>query len=168
MPSVKPSPADGQVGFRVHHDRLRDVHGVAEVWRSQIVDADQTRLADMHRRAVYRRVAGGDAHRVRHQPSGDGAHGHHHLPGEGAGGLEVDVGEVHRHVHALVDVGDRHAVVQRRLLEGEGTADQERDGVVGLVGGGVRRFVDKRALRINAVGRDVGADVAPASSGEDT
>ena len=155
MPSVKPSPADGQVGFRVHHDRLRDVHGVAEVWRSQIVDADQTRLADMHRRAVYRRVAGGDAHRVRHQPGGDGAHGRHHLPREGAGGLAVDV-------------GDRHAVAQKRLLEGEGTADQERDGVVGLVGGGVRRFVDKRALRINAVGRDVGADVAPASSGEDT
>ena len=44
-----------------------------------------------------------------------------------------DVGAVHRHVALALDVADRHAVLQQRLLEGERAADDEGDQIVAPV-----------------------------------
>lgn len=60
----------------------------------------------------------------------EGAHADHHLAGEATGLPGVDVGLVHGDIETHVDISDPQAVLDQRLLEGEGAAEHERDQVV--------------------------------------
>ena len=74
-------------------------------------------------------------------------------------GWRRDRGRVHRDVRALLDVADRQPGGQQRALERERAADQERDEVLAPDVADVGRLVDDLAVDVDAVARDVGAQI---------
>ena len=103
-----------------------DVDRIAEVRPAEVGDAERLGRADMHRRAVHRRIAAGDRHRLGHPLGRDRAHRHHQRAGEPPGRAAGPVGAVHRHVAALRDVADLDARLHQRRLEGEASSRSGR------------------------------------------
>src|SRR5699024_4505057 len=66
---------------------------------------------------------------------------------------------IHRDIAPLLDVGDRDTVIQQGAFEGEGTANEEADEIVAPELGDVRMLAYQLTVAVNAVFRDVGADI---------
>ena len=78
---------------------------------------------------------------------------------ERTGRRALDVGSEHRHVAVAGLVAQLEAVLDQRLLEGEGAAQHEGDEVVAPHFLEVGHFLDQFAILPDAVERDVGTDV---------
>ena len=127
--------------------------------RSNVGDTDGRRIADMDRRSVGQRKALADARRGLGLRWRQRPHRHDHRPREDARRTASDVGAVHRHVAALLDVPHRDAGLHQRVLEGERTAQQETDEIVAPPAEQVGRLLDQFAVAIDAVARHIGAKV---------
>jgi hypothetical protein len=71
----------------------------------------------------------------------------------------LDIGPVHRHIFALLDVTQGNTGVDQRLLERKGTTDDESHQIVTPQGTDVSDLLDQFALAPDPVARDIGADV---------
>jgi phenylalanine-4-hydroxylase len=122
---------DAEFGLHGRDDRLRRhpagpehrnlvvIHRcrVAVVGLHDVLDADQLRLADVHRRAVHggkprRDLDGADRVGGLQRP-----HRHHQGPAKRARGGGLDRGAIHRHRRTAGDVAELDAVLHQRVLE---------------------------------------------------
>ena len=87
------------------------------------------------------------------------AHRNDHRPGELPGRRAGDVGAVHRHPQGPLDVAQRDAVLDQRLLERVRASDYESNEIVAPVHADVEDLLDELTVAPNAIARQVGADV---------
>src|SRR3954463_16668269 len=125
----------------------------------EVHDADQLRLADVHRRAVHARIARGDLDGADRVGGLERAHRDDELAAEAPGGRTVDIGAEHRHVRALLDVAKPQAFGAQRFLEAERAAEDESDEAGPPQIAQVGDLLGEHAIPENAIARQVGADV---------
>ena len=105
----------------------RMVTGSPVVGAGQVPDADGLREADLDGHAVdaghFRRYG----HRGGHQAVRDGPHADHHVAVEDARRGAGDVGVVHGHVDALLDLAHRDAGLQQGGFKRKAAPDQKAD-----------------------------------------
>ena len=173
MPHRAGRVGDAELGARLRDRGLRrdaagpehrqlvahHINRVAVVGQRQVLDADQRRVAQVHRRAVHVGESRRDLDRANRRRCAQRPHRDHHRPVERPGGDGRDARAVHRDVAVLVDVAHREARVEQRLLERERAADDEGHEVVAPLRRDVGRLVDELAPPPDAVARHIAADV---------
>ncbi|MNY18240.1 hypothetical protein D3C86_1516080 [compost metagenome] len=95
----------------------------------------------MHRGAMDRGVAPGDAAGLGHAIGGDRSHGHHHVTFQASGRTAGTVGQVHRYVAAIGDMPHFNAGLLQGRFKGKTAADQKGHHVV-VFGPGLRGVAD--------------------------
>src|SRR5699024_9427345 len=87
-----------------------NLYCLAEIRRGQVSNADVLWVTHVHRCAMHRGVARGNAHGIRDLVRGQRTHGDHHRPGKYSGGCAWDRSLIHRHIASLLDVLEPDAV----------------------------------------------------------
>ena len=140
-----------------------DPDEVAPVGFRDVGDADRRRVSHMHGRAVGVGETRRGRHRLRDHAGGHRPHRDHHRAVKAPRRTAGDRGLPHRDILALVDVTQRDAGVEKRPLEGERAAQEERHEVVAPERGDVGHLVGHHAVLVDAVPRHVGPEVGARS-----
>ena len=126
----------------------------------QVRDAEHGRVAHMDRATMGLRVGLGGLLCLLDLLGGHGPHRYHQQTGEVPSRVALAIGDVHRHVAALLDVAHRQSGPQQGSIEAETAPEQHRHQVVPPPAGGVGGRVGVNAVDEQAVPGNIGAQVA--------